>query len=145
ESALGRFFAFRWTMPTPITAETDLRVARDFVAASRVDNLVGLIAAQVSRTTVDAGEPFPRCVDVRKHYGHRAILQGLNVTVQRGEVVTVMGPSGSGKSTLLRLISHLEPVDGGEITIGGEYVGYQRVDGTLRPTRHVARARAHAR
>jgi polar amino acid transport system permease protein len=56
-----------------------------------------------------------------------------------------MGPSGSGKSTLLRLINHLEHVDRGEITVGGQLVGYRRVKGTLRPTRGLAKARARAR
>jgi polar amino acid transport system permease protein len=82
---------------------------------------------------------------VYKAYGHRSILQGVDLTVKRGEVVTLMGPSGSGKSTLLRLIAHLEPLDRGEITVGGEHVGYERVDGVLRPSRHVARERARAR
>jgi polar amino acid transport system permease protein len=72
-------------------------------------------------------------------------LQGVDLTVRRGEVVTLMGPSGSGKSTLLRLIAHLEPIDRGEITVGGEYVGYERVGGALRPSRRVARERARAR
>src|SRR5258707_2917248 len=56
-----------------------------------------------------------------------------------------MGPSGSGKSTLLRLIAHLEPMDRGEITVDGAHVGYERVDGVLRPSHHVARERARAR
>jgi polar amino acid transport system permease protein len=85
------------------------------------------------------------CRDVWKSYGHRSVLRGINVTVRPGEVVTIMGPSGSGKSTLLRLINHLEHVDRGEITVGGQLVGYTRVNGTLRPTRGLAKARAQAR
>jgi polar amino acid transport system permease protein len=57
-----------------------------------------------------------------------------------------MGPSGSGKSTLLRLVNHLEPLDWGEITVDGKYVGYQdQIGGGLKPTRNVAKARADAR
>ena len=57
-----------------------------------------------------------------------------------------MGPSGSGKSTLLRLVNHLEPLDQGEITVDGKYVGYARkAGGELAPTRNLARARADAR
>ena len=57
-----------------------------------------------------------------------------------------MGPSGSGKSTLLRLVNHLEPLDLGEITVDGKYVGYVRKSGGgLAPTRNLARARADAR
>ena len=51
------------------------------------------------------------------------------MTVRTGEVVVIMGPSGSGKSTLLRLINHLEPLDWGEITVHGRYVGYERIPG----------------
>jgi polar amino acid transport system permease protein len=56
-----------------------------------------------------------------------------------------MGPSGSGKSTFLRLINHLESVDGGEILVEGEHVGYRRVGEALKPTDHLDRARAKAR
>src|SRR5207344_3233753 len=86
-----------------------------------------------------------RCAGVVKGYGHRSVLLGIYLGVRRGDVVTLMGPSGSGKSTLLRLIAHLEPMDRGEITVDGAYVGYERVDGALRPSRHVARERARAR
>ena len=56
-----------------------------------------------------------------------------------------MGPSGSGKSTLLRLVNHLEPVDAGEITVGGRHVGYRLRNGRLVPIRNLAKARAQAR
>ena len=58
--------------------------------------------------------------DVVKTYGERRILNGLNLTIQPGEVVAILGPSGSGKSTLIRLISQLETLSGGEILIGGK-------------------------
>ena len=69
----------------------------------------------------------------------------MDLTVRRGEVVTIMGPSGSGKSTLLRLINHLEAVDKGEILVDGRPVGYRRVGDVLRPIRDLALARAEAR
>jgi len=151
ETALGRFFGFRLRPPQPETAPAPVWPAaatRDGAAAARgapVD-LVELVGAQAARTGGDHDGPFVRCADVWKSYGHRAILQGIDFTVHRGDVVTLMGPSGSGKSTLLRLITHLEPVDRGEITVGGRHVGYERVDGgALRPSRHVARERAQAR
>ena len=103
-------------------------------------------AAQAARTRPDEGGPFVSCRDVHKAYGHREHPAGRRADrPKRGEVVTLMGPSGSGKSTLLRLIAHLEPLDRGEIAVGGELVGYERVDGALRPSRHVARERARAR
>jgi polar amino acid transport system permease protein len=92
-----------------------------------------------------AGEDFVVCRDVCKSYGGREILRGVDLTVQPGEVVVIMGPSGSGKSTFLRLINHLEPVDRGEILVAGEHVGYREVGGKLKPVDRLDRARAKAR
>ena len=92
-----------------------------------------------------ADEPFVICHGVRKAYGSREVLRGIDLTVRRGEVTVIMGPSGSGKSTLLRLVNHLEHLDGGEITVDGRLVGYERRDGQLRPIRNLAKARADAR
>jgi len=91
------------------------------------------------------GSPFVVCYNVHKAYGPREVLRGIDLTVNRGEVVVIMGPSGSGKSTLLRLINHLERLDWGEIKVDGAYVGYRKVGQTLRPERDLARARAEAR
>jgi polar amino acid transport system permease protein len=89
---------------------------------------------------------FVTCRGVRKTYGSREILRGIDLSVGRGEVVVVMGPSGSGKSTLLRLINHLEHLDGGEIIVDGRHVGYEsHTDGRLEPVRDLAKARAEAR
>jgi polar amino acid transport system permease protein len=91
-------------------------------------------------------EPFVICRNVQKSYGDKEILRGIDLTVQRGEVVVLMGPSGSGKSTLLRLVNHLEALDWGEITVDGKYVGYKKAIGDgLKPIRNVAKARADAR
>ena len=102
-------------------------------------------AAPAHERHFSAASPFVKVTDVYKAYGHREVLRGIDFSVSRGEVVTIMGPSGSGKSTLLRLINHLEPLDRGEITLDGQYVGYDRVGGALRPTRNLARSRADAR
>lgn len=58
--------------------------------------------------------------DVNKHYGDLHVLNNINTTVGRGEVVVVLGPSGSGKSTLCRAINRLETIDSGVITIDGQ-------------------------
>ncbi|WP_424570373.1 amino acid ABC transporter ATP-binding protein [Streptomyces sp. CH-036] len=58
--------------------------------------------------------------DVNKHFGALHVLQDIDLTIARGEVVVVIGPSGSGKSTLCRTINRLETVDSGDISIDGK-------------------------
>ncbi|KOG10749.1 MULTISPECIES: amino acid ABC transporter ATP-binding protein [Streptomyces] len=67
-----------------------------------------------------------RAEGVRKHFGKLEVLQGIDLTVERGQVCCLLGPSGSGKSTFLRCINHLEKVDGGKLTVDGELVGYRQ-------------------
>ncbi|GHG46900.1 amino acid ABC transporter ATP-binding protein [Streptomyces griseocarneus] len=66
-----------------------------------------------------AVDPLIELRDVNKHYGQLHVLQDINLTVGRGEVVVVIGPSGSGKSTLCRAINRLEPVESGTILLDG--------------------------
>ncbi len=66
-----------------------------------------------------AGEPLIVLSGVNKHFGPVHVLKDIDLTVDRGEVVVVIGPSGSGKSTLCRAVNRLEPVDSGTITIDG--------------------------
>ncbi|MEV8022190.1 amino acid ABC transporter ATP-binding protein [Streptomyces sp. NPDC086554] len=58
--------------------------------------------------------------DVNKHFGALHVLQNIDLTIARGEVVVVIGPSGGGKSTLCRAINRLETIDSGEIVIDGK-------------------------
>ena len=67
-----------------------------------------------------SSEPLVVLNNVNKHFGELHVLQDINLTVHRGEVVVVIGPSGSGKSTLCRAINRLEPIDDGTITLDGE-------------------------
>jgi glutamate transport system ATP-binding protein len=67
-----------------------------------------------------AGPPLLVLTDVDKHFGDLHVLQNVNLTVAKGEVVVVLGPSGSGKSTLCRVINRLETIGSGSITIDGE-------------------------
>ena len=60
--------------------------------------------------------------DVRKSFGSTAVLKGITASVEKGEVVCIIGPSGSGKSTILRCINGLESHDGGEIRVKGAKV-----------------------
>ncbi|HEY4332211.1 MAG TPA: amino acid ABC transporter ATP-binding protein, partial [Ilumatobacteraceae bacterium] len=59
------------------------------------------------------------------------VLRGVDLVVQPGEVVCLVGPSGSGKSTLLRLINHLTRPDSGTITVGSELIGIEQRGGRL--------------
>ncbi|MEU6393414.1 amino acid ABC transporter ATP-binding protein [Streptomyces sp. NPDC046939] len=70
--------------------------------------------------TPPAGDALVALREVNKHFGALHVLQDIDLTVARGEVVVVIGPSGSGKSTLCRTINRLETVDSGAITIDGK-------------------------
>ena len=56
---------------------------------------------------------------LRKSFGSNEVLTGIDLSVEDGEVVCVVGPSGSGKSTLLRCLNRLEEITGGEVTVDG--------------------------
>jgi glutamate transport system ATP-binding protein len=66
------------------------------------------------------GEPMVQIKGVNKHFGDLHVLQDIDLTVGKGEVVVVLGPSGSGKSTLCRTINRLETYESGSITIDGQ-------------------------
>ncbi|RXH33385.1 arginine ABC transporter ATP-binding protein [Bradyrhizobium nanningense] len=71
--------------------------------------------------------PIVKASGVRKSYGAFEALKGVDLEVDRGEVLCIIGPSGSGKSTLLRCMNQLEVVDSGALWVNGELVGYRRV------------------
>ena len=56
---------------------------------------------------------------VVKRYGQNTVLQQVDLTVEKGEIIAIIGRSGSGKSTLLRCVNGLEPVQGGEVWVDG--------------------------
>ncbi len=59
---------------------------------------------------------------VRKSFGDNLVLDGIDLTIDRGEVVVIAGPSGSGKSTMLRCINGLETIDEGDVRFDGQSV-----------------------
>ena len=71
-------------------------------------------------TSSTGNQPLIELKHVDKHYGNLHVLNDINLSVDRGEVVVVIGPSGSGKSTMCRTINRLETIDSGEILIEGE-------------------------
>ena len=62
---------------------------------------------------------FVELKSVVKRYGQHTVLQDVSLTVERGEIIAIIGRSGSGKSTLLRCINGLEPVQAGEVWVDG--------------------------
>lgn len=78
--------------------------------------------AEVSTTT-----PILQFTGVRKAFGDAEVLHGIDLAVERGEVVAVLGPSGSGKTTLLRCTNLLEHADAGELALDGVRFDLARV------------------
>jgi polar amino acid transport system ATP-binding protein len=70
-------------------------------------------------------EPMVKSEAVHKRFGRLEVLKGIDLEVQRGEVMCMLGPSGSGKSTFLRCINHLEKINSGRLSVDGELVGYR--------------------
>ena len=65
------------------------------------------------------------------HHRRIEVLKGVDLEVQRGETVVILGSSGSGKSTLLRCINKLETIDAGRILVNGHMIGYEERNGRL--------------
>jgi glutamate transport system ATP-binding protein len=73
----------------------------------------------VAGTPAGSSHPLVVLEKVNKHFGDLHVLIDVDLAVERGEVVIVLGPSGSGKSTLCRAINRLEPIDSGRILLDG--------------------------
>ncbi|MCW2492953.1 MAG: transporter ATP-binding protein [Frankiales bacterium] len=112
-------------------------------AVEAYDPSPGALPSTESATLI-RDQPVLICDGVSKSYSGRMVLDGLDLTMHRGEVVAVLGTSGSGKSTLLRLINHLESLDGGAITVNGRHIGYTPTGAAQRSAAKLATARAEA-
>ena len=88
--------------------------------------------------------PMIEIEDLHKHFGRVRALDGVSLTVGKGDVVCLIGPSGSGKSTLLRCVNFLEEPTAGVVRVDGRRVGYREGDGRRRHMsgRELARMRA---
>lgn len=77
-----------------------------------------------------------RAENIKKKFGKLEVLKGIDVTVNEGEVIAIIGPSGSGKSTFLRCLNKLEKIDEGNIYLYDDAIaqnGEYRSDAELRP------------
>ncbi|WP_439627001.1 amino acid ABC transporter ATP-binding protein [Shinella sp.] len=88
-------------------------------------------------------EPLIIAHNLQKYFGAFHVLQDIDFSISKGEVVCIIGPSGSGKSTFLRCINQLETIEGGYVTVDGEIAGYRREANRLYPLsdREIARQR----
>lgn len=77
--------------------------------------------------------PMVRFQQVTKRYGPLTVLDGLDLDVEAGEKLAIIGPSGSGKSTLLRVLMMLESIDEGVIEVDGTPITHQQRNGSLVP------------
>jgi polar amino acid transport system ATP-binding protein len=75
---------------------------------------------------MSAATPMVQAEGVSKSFGSNHVLRSIDLTVDSGEVLCIIGPSGSGKSTFLRCINHLERVDAGRLAVDGHVVGYRQ-------------------
>ena len=76
-------------------------------------------------TQATTAAPMVDADRVSKSFGSNQVLKSISLSVNRGEVMVLLGPSGSGKSTFLRCINHLETVDAGRLRVDGTLVGYR--------------------
>lgn len=76
-------------------------------------------------------KPLVVASNIRKSFNGVEVLHGIDLTVERGETVCLIGPSGSGKSTLLRCLNLLERPDDGLVIVGNEPIGFSRSEGGL--------------
>ncbi|OEC94669.1 amino acid ABC transporter ATP-binding protein [Rhizobium sp. YK2] len=82
--------------------------------------------------TSSSARVLVQAIDVHKSFGSLEVLKGISLSVDKGEVVCLLGPSGSGKSTFLRCINHLERMTAGRILVDGQLIGYHERGDALR-------------
>lgn len=78
-----------------------------------------------------------KVTNIRKAFKDNEVLKGVDIEVNKGDVVTILGPSGSGKTTLLRCINFLEQADGGQLDFDEQHIDYAKVTGKeIKAIRH---------
>lgn len=88
--------------------------------------------------------PVLEITNLHKRFGDLEVLKGIDLTMHKGDVVSLIGSSGSGKTTLLRCVNLLEQYEEGVVSISGEQIGYTMKNGKrmLLPEKQIARQRA---
>jgi polar amino acid transport system ATP-binding protein len=89
----------------------------------------------LSVDTAFAASPDPdivvEAINVHKWFGTSKVLDGVFLSVRRGETVVIIGPSGSGKTTFVRCLNHLETIQRGVIRVNGHFIGYRQHGGRM--------------
>lgn len=87
-----------------------------------------VVESTFTPSTWDSDEPIVRIKDLHKAFGDLVVLRGVDMEVDKGEVVVILGPSGSGKSTLLRCVNRLEEPTGGEVWFEDTQVNHPKTN-----------------
>ncbi|MHA3023692.1 amino acid ABC transporter ATP-binding protein [Mycobacterium sp. BMJ-28] len=96
---------------------------------------------QMIDDSTEAAEPIVSVRDARCTLGGRRVLDDVNLDIDRGQVVVLIGPSGAGKTTLLRSLNHLEELDSGEVRIAGQSIAHGDGDRKISQTELARRRR----
>jgi phospholipid/cholesterol/gamma-HCH transport system ATP-binding protein len=107
--------------------ELDELTARE-TSMDTIDQIPVQTAMQPAETAKDGGAPAVAVEDLRKSFGSQKVLNGISLTVSRGETLAVLGRSGTGKSVLLRLIIGLEKPDSGSVLIHAQDIAGLALD-----------------
>lgn len=105
------------------------RVLNSLICSSTAKKSEQVQAQAQVQAQPQAGEPAVKVVELHKSFGSLSVLNGVSLTAQPGQVVSLIGSSGSGKSTFLRCINLLEQPDGGSIIIDGEEIRMKKGSG----------------
>jgi phospholipid/cholesterol/gamma-HCH transport system ATP-binding protein len=107
--------------------ELDELTARE-TSMDTIDQIPVQTAMQPAEAAKDGGAPAVAVEDLRKSFGSQKVLNGISLTVSRGETLAVLGRSGTGKSVLLRLIIGLEKPDSGSVLIHAQDIAGLALD-----------------
>lgn len=88
--------------------------------------------------------PILEIQNLHKRFGDQEVLKGINLTMQQGDVVSLIGSSGSGKTTMLRCVNLLEEYEEGVVSVAGQQIGYKTTGGkrVRRSEKEIAKQRA---